>query len=48
MGNQPSKEYIKTWSEDFKKGWGEGYTTALDEIHNFISRLIDQHYTDEV
>lgn len=46
MSNKPSEIYKQTWSEEFKKGWSEGYTTALDELSCKIKSLIEEHYCD--
>lgn len=48
MSNQQREIYKQTWSEEFKKGWSEGYTTALDELSYKIKSLIEEHYNDEV
>lgn len=43
---RPSREYKRTWTKEFAKGWSEGYTTALDELSAKINALFDEHYSD--
>jgi hypothetical protein len=44
MSNNP---YKKTWSEEFNKGWSEGYTTALDDVNHNIKKILERHYEGE-
>ena len=46
MSHQPSRQYKKTWTTEFKNGWSEGYTTALDELSLKINTLLDEHYKE--